>query len=225
MNSESVTPSVDAAAETPALFFPLKENGKSTGQWSLTFHPSHLSLADAPGAQPYAILREQFKKEVNFMEGMRALAVKQPRKLIFKLTPEATDALANWLGKPFLAAFYLKRRYAWVFPWALVWVGGSLILLMPTPEGRTPVPFNVTSFLLGVTLLVACGLAKWRPHPILFLVDSLWFASVAINLSISILYGRSAGWLVLVALMVWMTMTGIKHYRRFRGVKIVPLPK
>jgi len=69
------------------------------------------------------------------------------------------------------------------------------------------------------------GLAKWRPHPILFLVDSLWFASVAINLSISILYGRSAGWLVLVTLMVWMTMTGIKHYRRFRGVKIVPLPK
>lgn len=225
MNSESITPDAVAADSTSDLVFPLKENGKSTGQWTLTIHPSHLSLADAPGAQPYAILREQFKKEVTFMESMRALAVNQPRKIIFKLTPEAADALAAWLGKPFLAAFYMKRRFAWLFPWALIWAFGSLLFLMPAPAGRAPVPFDVTSFLLGATLLVSCAFAKWRPSPVLFLVDSLWFASVAVNLSIDIIYGRSSGWLVLVALTLWMSVTGMKHFFRFRGVKIEPLAK
>jgi hypothetical protein len=225
MNAESTTPDATALAAVAALVFPLQENGKSTGQWSLTIHPSHLSLADAPGAQPYVILREQFKKEVSFMEGMRALVVKQPRKIIFKLTPEAADALANWLGKPFLAAFYLKRRFSWLFPWALIWAVGSLIVLIPTPEGRPPIPFDVASFLLGVALMVSCAFAKWRPHPILFLVDSLWFASVTVNLSVDVVYGRSAGWLVLVALTLWMSVTGMKHFFRFRGVKITPFSK
>jgi len=224
MNSENLAPDAGAAAAAD-LVFPLQENGPSPGQWSLTIHPSHLSLADAPGAQPYAILREQFKKEVTFMESMRALAVSQPRKIIFKLTPGAADALASWLGKPFLAAFYMKRRFAWLFPWALIWTLGSLLVLLPAPDGRPPVVFDVTSFLLGASLLVSCVFAKWRPHPVLFLVDSVWFAAVAVNLSVDVVFGRSSGWLVLVALMLWMSLTGMKHFLRFRGVKIQPLSK
>jgi hypothetical protein len=120
MNSEGIAPvaAVPTAAAPPV--FPLQENGKPTGQWTLTIHPSHLALADAPGAQPYVILRNQFMKPVMLMEGLRTLIVEKPRKIIFKLTPVGASALAGWLGKPFLAAFYLKRRYSFIMPWALL---------------------------------------------------------------------------------------------------------
>jgi hypothetical protein len=225
VNAESISPVVPEPAVDSPPVFPLKENGKSTGQWTLTIHPSHLALADAPGAQPYVILRGQFMKPVMFMEGLRAIAVETPRRTIFKLPPEGAGALADWLGKPFLAAFYLKRRYAWVLPWAFLWVMGSVITLMPSPRSGISPHFDVTSFVLGSVLLVCCMFAKWRPHPVLFLVDSFWFATIAINLTVSVIFGHSKGWLVLVALMVWMTVTGFKHYFRFRGTKIQPPPK
>ncbi len=225
VNTESITPAAPEPATDSPPVFPLQENGKSTGQWTLTVHSSHLALADAPGAQPYVILREQFVKPVVFMESFRSLVVEKPRKIIFKLTPEGVKALADWLGKPFLAAFYLKRRYSWVLPWAMLWVGGSLITLIPAPRSGVPSHFDVTFFLLGLSLLVAGGFAKWRPHPILFLVDSLWFSAVAVNLTVAIVYGQSRGWLVMVALLVGLAVTGFKHYIRFRGVKIEPRTK
>lgn len=226
MNSESVNPEDSTSPAALPSVFPLKENGKSTGQWTLSIQPSHLSLSDAPGAQPYAILREQFKKEVTFMEGMRALAVSQPRKIIFKLDPEAAAALADWLGKPFLAAFYMKRRYAWLMPWAIVWVMLTLMILLPAPQGSPKVPFDIVSFVLGFVLLISCGFARWRPHPVLFLVDGIWFGAVAIQWSIRIVFHeRSSGWLVFVALLAWMSVTGFRHFFRFRGVKIQPLGK
>lgn len=229
MNSESVAPEVpspQSSSEAPPVFSLKESSGKSTGQWMLTIHPSHLSLTDAPGAQPYAILREQFKKEVTFMESMRALAINQPRKIIFKLSPEAATALADWLGKPFLAAFYMKRRYAWLMPWAIVWVVLAMMMLLPAPGGSPKLPFDFVSFSLGLTLLISCGFAKWRPHPALFLVDGLWFAAVAIQWAIRIVFHeRSSIWLIFVALLAWMAVTGFRHFFRFRGVKIPLLSK
>jgi hypothetical protein len=229
VNGESApTPISAAPAEmnSPTVL-PLTEIGNKTGgQWTLTLLPSHLALAEAPGAQPHVILREQLMKSVILMEGTRAFVVQQPRKVMFKLTPAGVKAVADWIGKPFLASFYLKRRYSWVSLWAFLWVLGSLISLFPPPRSGIASHFDVMSFFLGATLLVASAFARWRPHPILFLVDAIWFSWVAINLSVNVLLnGRSKGWFILVVLMVWMAVTGMKHFLRFRGTKLEPLRK
>ena len=221
----SIPIQAEPVATGSAPVFPLTEIGKkSGGEWTLTLLPSHLAIADAPGAQPYVILREQIMKTVVIMESTRALILRQPRELMFKLTPEGLAALADWVGKSFLASFYLKRRYAWVSVWALLWVGGSLILLISPPRDGAP-PFQLFNLLLGVALLVASALARWRPHPSLFLVDSLWFGTVAVQLTISITQGKSKGWYLLVALLAWSAITGFRHFMRFRGTKLVALPK
>jgi hypothetical protein len=229
VNGESAPTSISSepAATNALTILPLTEIGKKTGgQWTLTLLPSHLALADAPGAQPYVILREQLMKSVVFMEGTRAFVVQQPRKIMFKLTPAGVKAVADWIGKPFLASFYLKRRYSWVSLWAFLWVFGSLATLMPPARSEIEPHFDLMSFLLGVTLLTASAFARWRPHPILFLVDAIWFSWVAVNLSVNVLVnGRSKGWLVLVALMAWMAVTGVKHFFRFRGTKLEPWRK
>jgi hypothetical protein len=79
-----------------------------------------------------------------------------------------------------------------------------------------PPRFDVTIFALGMMLLVGCAFAKWRPHPVLFLVDSVWFSWVAVNLTLGIVHGQSKGWLILVALMVWMAVIGRHRAQRER---------
>jgi hypothetical protein len=227
MTPEEFPPVPQPATPTaePKVFL-LKENGKPASQWTLTIHSSHLSLADAPGAQPYAILREHFKKEVSFLEGIHTLGIAKPVKVFLRLSPAAEAALADWLGKPFLAAYYLKRRYAWLLPWAILWMLGTLLMLLPAPEGQPQVPFDPVSFVLGITLLISCLLARWRPHPALFLVDGLWFATISLRWAGSLMFEeRSAWWLIFVALLAWMAVTGFRHFFRFRGVKLVPQPK
>ena len=202
----------------------LKEMGKTT-DWKLALFPSHLALSEASNPQPYILLREQLMKTVMLMEGPRALVIDQPRKLTFRLTPEETATIADWIGKPFLAYYYLKRRYAWVSVWALVCAVGLLLVLLPPPHSNARAGFNFPFFLLSVGLLVSSAFARWRPYPVLFLVDSLWFSVAAINLTVETVYGHSKGWLVLAALLAWVAVNGVRHYLRFRGVRMEPFRK
>jgi len=159
------------------------------------------------------------------MEGIRAFVVQQPRKVNFKLTPQGVAALAEWIGKPVLAAYYMRRRYSWVLPVAVIWVLGSLPLKGDPASGAAAVPFDPVALALGLTLIVSWAFAKWRPHPLLFLIDSLWFLCLAGYLVGDVIGGRSQGWLVLVALLVWMVITGLRHFTRFRGTTLAPMRK
>src|SRR5215469_5862618 len=169
MSTEGAPPPVPAASPSGGPVFPVREVGpKARQQWWLTILPSHLALADAPGAQPYVILREQMMKSVIFTEGLRTLALKEPRNVHLSLTSEATKAVAEWIGRPFLASFYMNRRYRMVLPWALIWILASLL---PVPGTGLQFFLDPVPLILGLVLLAMWGIAKWRPHPVLFLVD------------------------------------------------------
>lgn len=224
MNSESGAETTTPAVSSVPVTLPLTPvDQKVGGQWTLTLHPAHLALADAPGAQPYVILRDQLMKSVTLMEGMRALGVERPSKLIFRLTPEGVKVLADWIGKPFLASFYLKRRYTWITFCAIIWLFGSLAPFL-APDPNSPArSIDVVGLIFGLSLLVASAFARWRPHPVLFLADAVWFACLAVNQTMNILsQGRSNFWFLLVALMIWVSSTGVRHFIRFRGTKIEP---
>lgn len=215
----SAVPTAQNTAGAPAVLL-LKELGKTPRGWTLTLHPEHLALAEASSAQPYVILREEMMKSVTLIEGMNTLGLTKPLKVTFKLAPEATATLAGWIGKPVLASHYLRRRYAWVLPVAIIWMLGALPLPGSPAAGIEATRFDVFGFGLGLTLLVAWAFAKWKPHPALFLVDSLWFTWLAVYLVVGVFNGRSKAWFLLVALLVWMVLTGLKHYARFRGTSL-----
>jgi hypothetical protein len=202
------------------VVLPLKEIGQKGKEWSLTLHPAHLALAESADERPYVILREQVMKSATLIEGMRAFAINEPRKLSFKLSPEAVTALAEWIGEPVLAAFYLKRRYGWVLPVAIIWILGSLPLPGNPDRNMASVPLDLFGLALGLVLVVSWAFAKWRPHPALFLVDSLWFAAMGVQLVLNVIGGRSKGWLVLVGLLLWLVVTGLRHFVRFRGTRL-----
>jgi len=160
-------------------------------------------------------------KSVMLLEGARVVTVEQPRKLMFKLSPEGHKALADWVGLSFLAAFYLKRRYAWVSLWAFLLVVGSVATLISPPRTKFAPRFDLMACLLGIVLLAASGFARWRPYPVLFLVDAFFFSFVAVRLTLRVLlHGISPAWLLLVLLLAWLAVTGVKHFVRFRGTAI-----
>jgi hypothetical protein len=200
--------------------FEMEELGKKDARWHLLIRPGDLALFEGDDPQPFVILREQLLAEGMLVEGMRALVLNKPRKLTFKLSPEGVKAIADWIGKPALAAFHLKRRYTWVLPLAIIW----LISALPTPgnaeAGIEAQPLDLVALGLGSVLVVSWAFAKWRPHPVLFLMDSIWFLWLAGYLVLDVVRGRSLLWLILVALLLRMVMTGFRHFARFRDTSI-----
>lgn len=215
----------DQAATSEVPTFEVADLGDATKKWQLAIHPGHLALQDSPAGQPYVLLREGFPKEFNFLERMRALSVTKPFKVTLKLTPDATAAVTQWFGDGFLAATYLKRRYGFVLPWAILWI----IISLPLPEnasaGVEPKPFHIVDFLLGATLVGAWATARWRPHPGLFLVDFLWFGYLAVQLALSVFAGRNKWWLIMAVLLGWLAVTGLQHFIRFRRTRIPRPPR
>jgi len=188
--------------------------------WTLTLHPQHLALADAPDTQPYVILREQLMKAATFTAGLQIFSLHKPVRLMFRLSREDAAALANWIGNDVLVRHYLKIRYGWALPLAVIWMFTSLPLSGNPAAGVPAIPFDPIGFGLGVGLLIAWACAKWRPHPVLFLVDSIWFLLYCGQLVVQVMNGRSKGWLILVPLLLWMVLTGLTHFSRFRGTRM-----
>jgi hypothetical protein len=183
--------------------------GNLQKEWSLALHPSHLALGDPAADRPYIILRDQVMKTAMLLERMKTFVVEQPRKLMFKLTPEGTKTLAGWIGKPILAAFYLKRRYSWVLPIAIIWLLGAI------PVG------DILGIALGAVLLLGWVIAKYRPHSALFVLDGVWMLVLAGTLIKDVFVdGRSKGWLALVALLIWVGIGGFRYFVQFRGTTI-----
>jgi len=212
----------NSAHPTAGPVLPLTEVGKPVGEWTLTLHADHLELKKASEPQPVGVLREEVMKSAVLIEGIRVFALSKPLKASFQLTAEACRTIAEWIGLPVLASVYLRRRYGWVLPVAVLWMLGSLPLPGDPESDIKPVAFDPIGFALGATLVLSWVFAKWRPHAVLFLVDSIWFAIMAGHLVLSVVNGWSKAWLLLVAPLLWMAVTGLKHFYRFRGIEIKP---
>ncbi len=92
------------------------------------------------------------------------------------------------------------------------------------PEAGTPAyPLDLVGLVLGIALVVAWAFAKWRPHSILFLVDSIWFLFIAGYLAYDVIQGRSKLWLILLPPLLWMVVTGFKSFARFRMTRLTPI--
>jgi hypothetical protein len=219
-HSDNVVP--EAAPAATHQVFSVEEVGKPDRRWRVVIRPGDLALYEGDDPQPFVILREQMQREVFLIEGMRVLTLGKPKKVSFKLSPAACEAISEWIGRPVLAAHYMKRRYSWVLPVAIIWILGSLPLPGDPESGVEAVPPDSIGIVLGVALLISWAFAKWRPHPVLFLVDSIWFLCLAGYLTYDVWHGRSKLWMILVGLLLWMVITGFKHFTRFKGTVMNP---
>jgi len=218
-SSNGTTAPANASGATPVVLN-LPEIGKEV-RWVMTLLPTHVTLAESSDVQPYVILREQMMKTAILMEGASMFVLQQPCKVMLKLSAADARAIADWIGESSLAAFYLQRRYRMLMPLAALWVFFSLLTFLPVApaDGVSP-SSDPAGLILGLMLLGGCVCARWRPHPALFLLDSIWFGWLAVHLAIRVLHGHSNWWLILVALLAYSTVSGFRHFLRFRRIRI-----
>jgi hypothetical protein len=220
LQNDSLSTSIRDAAATAPVVLQLTEVNTAKKPWTLTLYPEHLALSDSADGQPYIILRPQLLRSASLAAGVQIIALRAPIKMTFRLSKEGATALADWIGKPVLASYYLKQRYSWLLPLAILILIGSLPLPADSAHGTRAIPFNLISFGLGIGLAIAWAFSKWRPHPILFLVDSVWLIIFCGQLVFRVMNGENKIALIFLPLLLWMALKGFNHFSQFRHARL-----
>ena len=199
--------------------FQAEEIAPSKRKWQVSLHPGHLALLPAGEAQPYVFVRDDFFTKVELFPGMRFLALRTPLKVNLKLTRPGADALHGWFGPPKRAQLklLLKRRYAFSVPVAVLFV----LVALPFPGAASPgdksLPFQPLNLAFGLTLLGLWAWSKIQPHPILFLLDSIWFAALAIGHFLLLCRSHHWWWSIWTILLLWMAVAGFRRWQQCRA--------
>jgi hypothetical protein len=230
VNAETIQPAAGNPVDPAVLVIHELGKEKENKPWLLTVYRSHMTLGEHAGEPPHVILRSEIMKSVMISEGLGILSVQQPAKMNFKLSRDEMREVVNWIGVEFLCRFYLTRRFKMIVPWAVLMILVGLVSLAEAQwaEGMDSNRFRlvthsisaVSSMCLGAILFACWAISKWRPHPALFLFDGLWFVGVGINLALGVLQGRSAWLLILAVTLCWGGLIGLKHFVRFRKVRL-----
>lgn len=191
--------------------------------WTLRLFPQGLRLTpQREGEPPIHLLRSELATHVqlvNFGVTRRTLAVRKPAKRNFKLDPQGWTQLMAWLGRDARLRIALRQRLGYGVPIGIMVLISSLPLPANPEAGTQGVAFNPVFAILGVALIVGAILARRRPHPALFLVDSAWFAVVAGTLVWRVIHGSSPLWLILAVMQLLLVWSGVSLFRDLKGAR------
>jgi hypothetical protein len=135
------------------------------------------------------------------------------KNIMFKLPPEAFERVKAWYGPLTVddLKIALKRRMAWVIPIGILFIFGS------APIGNNP--FEPVTFGLGVGLILTGMLSRLVPHRIFFLVDSLWFCTLAATSIVILLDDWNWMRAVFLVLQIHLAWRGFQEFHRFAPVR------
>jgi hypothetical protein len=208
--------SAEHTGDEPLAWFDIHEAAPAK-KWTLSLFRDYLKLEPRDG-KAYEIDRADVPERVQKIESWllrRGLIVTLgKKKVMFQLPSDAFAAVSAWIGPPTVEDLKvgLKRRLSWVVPI------GILFVLSALPLGD--LDWEPVSLALGLGLILTARLAKLWPHRNFFLIDSLWFASLAAN-SVWLL-SQEWTWLRvgLLVLQLACVRSGWREYRRFAPEKI-----
>ena len=191
--------------------------------WSLRLFPEGLRLTpQREGEPPIHILRSELATHVdlvNFGLARHTLAIRKPRKRLFKLDPAGWAQLTEWVGGDARLRIALRQRIGWGVPLGVLMLLTSLPVPGNVDAGIEGVPFNAFSATMGLFLIVGATLSRRRPHPALFLLDSAWFAALGGTFVWRVIQGGSPLWLLLAALQLLLVWSGISLFRDLRDAR------
>jgi hypothetical protein len=208
VSEENPVPDTDK----PLAWFDIHEAGAVTKKWTIFLFRDHFELESADG-KVHEIDRADLPEKVQKIDSWllpRGLMVTLGKKsVMFQFPPDAYSAVCAWIGPPTHEhlKFALKRRLRWVTPIGILFVLSGLPIVEQDWE---PV-----SLALGLGLVLTARLAKLWPHRNFFLIDSLWFLSLAVNTAWLLSQEWSSFRLGLLLLQLACVRSGWREFRRF----------
>ena len=205
------------ASDKPLAWFDIHEAGALKKKWTIFLFRDFFELESADGKVheiDRADLPEKVQKIDSWLLPRGLMVTLNKKKVVFQFAPDAYSAVSAWIGPPTHEhlKFTLKQRLRWVAPI------GILFVLSALPIGDRE--WEPISLALGLGLVLTARLAKLWPHRNFFLVDSLWFLSLAAN-SVWLLTQEWSWWqLSLLGLQLACARSGWHEFRRFAPEKM-----
>ena len=213
----------DTRLEAHEQTFMVTEQSLRGNAWRLTLAPDSLRL-DGPEGAHFDIMRGNAPDQLELVKataGAVILTVKTPKRLVFRLDAAQRAAMEQWLGpatqRDLQAA--LKKRFSFGLALGVLFIISSLPVSGDPDRGVGDVPFDVLFFTLGLVLIALRVVMKLWPHPILFVVDSLWFLALGAKVVYDVAYGSHWLWLFVPLFCVISAYSGFGQYARFKNVQ------
>ena len=147
------------------------------------------------------------------------LALRTAPKVGIKLGKRARHEVKAWLGKPSREqlVLLLNRRYGYSFSFALLLLVSSVVVRGDSELTGSQIAFNPVNLILGLWLLGTWSFSRLKPHPVLFLLDGLWFFALAAVQLFNVTRTHRWWWGLGGIFLVWFGIAGINRFRQFSG--------
>ncbi|MCA9520595.1 MAG: hypothetical protein KC609_06465 [Myxococcales bacterium] len=186
--------------------------------WQLSLYSDRLQLRSHGGTVLDVIRREVLPLRLLVVDSLLA-----PRTIVvsfsdgdrrsFQLEREEFDQFRGWLGPPTRADLIiaLNRRLRFMLPI------GLMLMLLSLPIAGDPPKADFIGMGMGAVLVVLGLLNRYKPSRWLFLIDAAWFCGLSLRILFDITRGASEWWFVFIILGLWLTSSGITHFRVYRS--------
>ncbi|NIM52971.1 MAG: hypothetical protein GTO22_27665 [Gemmatimonadales bacterium] len=217
----------------PTGSFQVRAVAGRKGVWTLSLPEDALKLEASDGSESHEVSRADAPERIDLLEpliGQPLLRVKLPKTAVFAFdtggppgsgeSAQRVEEVRQWLG-PLTArhlSVALRRRLPWVFPIGAIFLLSSIPLPGDPAAGVEPLPFDSWAALLGAILIAIGFFERVAPRKELFLLDASWFLLAAGKIAIDIAGGDSWLWGILIVIMLFAAVSGIREFQRFRHV-------
>ncbi len=201
----------------------IEESSPSQRNWSLFIYPECLRFVADEGSGSFDIDYSQAGEEIVLhtpLFGRPVLAVRQGKKMCFRLDRDDFNEVKAWLGPPTIRTLKasLRQQMAWG-------IGVGLFLLLSSlPKPADPeaslqsLPFDPVSGALGISLILVRLLGCLYPCKEIFLADAAWFLLLGGKVGYDVLSGSSSIWLIVTLLCVVGAVSGFEKYHQFSNL-------
>ncbi|MBW1814648.1 MAG: hypothetical protein JRJ39_13550 [Deltaproteobacteria bacterium] len=199
----------------------IQQTGKKQ-KWQLSLYDDRLILHYMATGALVEVLRNEAiakLKTLKLFFILPILVVKSFKKFTYRVKSNEYEIINEWIGKPLLLKKTLKQRLSWCIPIGLIYILTSLPLSEDPTVGLESIPFDPIGMGLGITLIILSIIMSKKPHPALFVADSIWFFLLLCYTLFQIYSGANTYWGVVIILYIILIMSGINHYRYFSDVQ------
>jgi phage FluMu protein Com len=223
LDKTSIRPSQEPSS-LPALihtFNIIRQTGKKQ-IWQLSLYADRLILHYPEAGTLVEVLRDQAihkLKTAKLFLILPVLIVKGLKKFTYRIKANEYEVINEWIGKPQLLKKTLNQRFRWCLPIGFFYMLTSLPLSEDPAAGLEEIPFDPMGMILGLALFVLSFFMKKKPHPSLFVADSVCFFLLLCYTLFQIHSGANVYWGIVIPLFIILIITGMSHYRYFSGIQ------
>ncbi len=212
--------------EHPIILEAVEGTGGRQKIWTVSLQSKQIEFSHDADDVHHELKRSEVAGKLELVNGFlvrRTMVATLEKKHVFRFDAPSYQRLQKWLGPPTLLDLgnALKRRMRWSIMVGIILIVTSLPMDGESGSGEDDLPFKPWNCLLGAVLMASGLIHLFKPHRILFLVDSFWFGCLGGWTLYRLFTGGHWSWGLMLAVEGYLIIDGLNQYRRFRDRELL----